>query len=306
MTAAVLLHLLTYAALATFVLVVVVRFAIIYKMPMHVRWELYPVAHEAGKRAEYGGSMLEEIDWWTKPKERSTVNELKVMIPEMTLLKALFEHNRSLWWWSFPFHFGLYMLIGTIALLLLGAVLGIAGVSETSILNPSTGSILNLLTRIVGFAGLSLATIGSIGLLGRRLFDSGLRDYTSGAAIFNLVFFVAVFGVTWLTFLFADPTFEGTRAYVQSLLIFDLHAPVGSTLLGLDILLAVVLIAYIPMTHMSHFFIKWFTYHRIRWDDEPNLGSGSIEKKIFKQVQHPVTWAAPPISTPMAKRTGSI
>ncbi len=34
-------------------------------MPIHLRWELYPVPHEAGK-AEYGGGYLEETSWWSK------------------------------------------------------------------------------------------------------------------------------------------------------------------------------------------------------------------------------------------------
>ena len=44
-------------------------------MPMHVRWELYPVAHEKG-RASYGGSYFEEVDWWTKPREVDKLGEV--------------------------------------------------------------------------------------------------------------------------------------------------------------------------------------------------------------------------------------
>ncbi|UCC59921.1 MAG: nitrate reductase, partial [Dehalococcoidia bacterium] len=38
-------------------------------MPVHLRWELYPVPHEEGSK--YGGSYLEELEWWTKPRRRS-------------------------------------------------------------------------------------------------------------------------------------------------------------------------------------------------------------------------------------------
>ena len=120
MTSSTLLHLLTYAAFITFVVAVVVRIYKIATMPVHLRWELYPVAHE-GKRARYGGSYFEELDWWTKPRKFSWIGELKGMIPEMLLIKALWENNRSLWYRSFPFHFGLYLLIGWAGLLLLGA-----------------------------------------------------------------------------------------------------------------------------------------------------------------------------------------
>ena len=66
--------------------------------------------------------------------------------------------------------------------------------------------------------------------------------------------------------------------------------------MGIELVLTVLLIAYIPMTHMSHFFLKWFTWHQIRWDDEPNKVGSKIEKKIMEQVQYPVSWSAPHIN----------
>ena len=42
-----------------FVIAVIGRFFMWSRMPIHVRWELYPVAHEA-KKAHYGGSYMEE------------------------------------------------------------------------------------------------------------------------------------------------------------------------------------------------------------------------------------------------------
>ncbi|MFH1742491.1 MAG: respiratory nitrate reductase subunit gamma [bacterium] len=298
MSGAVLLHLITYAALAIFVVVVAVRFFRISAMPMHLRWELYPVAHEGGEKAKYGGSRLEEIDWWTKPKETSRFNELRAMIPEMTFLVALFEHNRKLWWWSFPFHFGLYILTGMLGLIVLGAVMGIFGatIAADSTQAGILGSFVYHLTQVAAVLGLTLATVGAAGLLHRRLHDPDLKDYTSPAAILNLVLFLAVFAVAWITFIFVDTGFVLTRSYIQSLITLNISASTGSFLLSLEILLAVLLIAYIPMTHMSHFFIKWFTYHKIRWDDEPSSVGGAIEKKVMEQVQYPVSWAAPHIN----------
>ncbi|NJN64323.1 MAG: nitrate reductase, partial [Acidobacteria bacterium] len=59
--------------------------------------------------------------------------------------------------------------------------------------------------------------------------------------------------------------------------------------------LSALLVAYVPLTHMSHFFVKWFTWHQIRWDDEPNVKGGRIEKMIEKQLSAPITWSAPHI-----------
>ena len=61
---------------------------------------------------------------------------------------------------------------------------------------------------------------------------------------------------------------------------------------GLEIFLACLLLAYIPLTHMSHFFTKWFTYHEVRWSDEPNLPGGKIEGKIAEALEYPVSWSA--------------
>ena len=47
-------------------------------LPVHLRWELSPVPHEKGRGA-YGGSYLETVDWWTKPREKDLVSEVVYM-----------------------------------------------------------------------------------------------------------------------------------------------------------------------------------------------------------------------------------
>jgi hypothetical protein len=56
-----------------------------------------------------------------------------------------------------------------------------------------------------------------------------------------------------------------------------------------------LLMAYIPLTHMSHFVGKYFAYHAIRWNDEPNLRGGKQEAGIHEMLAQPITWAAPHI-----------
>lgn len=313
MSSALLVHLVAYLSLAAFVGVVAYRFLKVYRMPMHVRWELYPVAHEMGDKPKYGGSRLEELDHWEKEKESSLSNELRYMVPEMTLLVALFEHNRKLWYRSFPFHFGLYMLAGMLGLVILGALMNLAGITVGPFANGQAGIIGNLVyyvTPLVALGGLALGTLGALGLLHARFTDEDLKDYTSFGHIFNLLLFVAVLGVAWLTFIFVDTYFEHTRQLVADLITFQGlrgaaalgagSADMGigalsaqaSVLLGAEVILATLLIAYIPMTHMSHFFIKWFTYHKIRWEDEANEVGSDIERKVIEQVQYPVTWSA--------------
>ncbi len=287
-----------YASVAVFVVAVVQRFLAIQRLPLHLRWELYPVAHEKG-RASYGGSYLEESDWWTKPRESSKLGELKVMIPEILLLAGVWEHNRGQWLRSFPFHFGIYMLAGLIFLLLVGALAGVAGVDVA----PSGGAIwsaLYHLTYIVGYVGLALALVGSLALLVRRTFETSYAQYTKKADYFNLLFFIVTLAVALAAHIVADPSFSVLRSYVGMLVTFDItSAGSGTTafssLTAAEIVLGCVLMAYIPLTHMSHFFTKWFMYHDIRWSDEPNLVGGKIERKVNEMLQYPVSWSAPHI-----------
>jgi hypothetical protein len=80
-----LVYVIAYLGIVFFLIAVAARFVFWSKMPMHLRWELYPVAHEGGGRAAYGGSYFEESDWWKKKREVSLLGELKVMVFPFTL-----------------------------------------------------------------------------------------------------------------------------------------------------------------------------------------------------------------------------
>ena len=285
-----------YASVVVFVAAVAHRFLAISRLPLHLRWELYPVAHEKG-RASYGGSYLEESDWWTKPRESSALGELKVMIPEILLLAGVWEHNRKHWFRSFPFHIGLYMLAGLIFLLFVGGIAGAAGVNVA----PDGGMVwsgLYHLTYIVGFLGLGLGLIGAVALLARRMFEPDYAEYTKKSDYFNLAFFVVALVVALVAHVGVDPSFGALRVYMALLVTFDFSSAGAASFSGLtaaEIVLGCVLLAYIPLTHMSHFFTKWFMYHDVRWSDEPNLPGGKIEAQVNEMLQYPVSWSAPHI-----------
>jgi len=281
-----------YLALLVFAIAIIARFIMWSRMPMHLRWELYPVAHEAS-RAHYGGSYLEESEWWTKPREKSIVGELKAMIPEIVFLVALKEHNRKLWVRSFPFHFGLYLAASWAVLM---TIHGILAAFAPALLAGVIGTLLQYAIVASGAAGISLAILGAVGLLHRRLSDPGLRDFTAPADIFNLLFFIAVFGLTLATFFTVDRAFSKFTFLVHNLVTFKMEALPGSGLESLlpqvSLVLLSLLIAYIPLTHMSHFVGKYFAYHAIRWKDDPNLRGGKEEAVINKLLGQPIDWAA--------------
>jgi nitrate reductase gamma subunit len=287
-----------YVAVAVFIIAVVTRFIKISRLPMHVRWELYPVAHEKG-RSHYGGSYLEDPDWWLRKRESSKVGELKVMIPEILLLSGVREHNPKHWFFTFPFHFGLYLLAGLVGLLLIGGIAGAAG-ADISPNGGIFGTALYHLTYVLGYLGLILALIGALALLARRTFNTEYREYTAPADYFNLLFFIVTAGVALLHHLLADPSFVWLRMFFERLVTFDLvlqGAAFGPRpgLMVAEIVLGALLLAYIPLTHMAHFFTKWFMYHDIRWGDEPNIRGGKMESKIQEVLNYPVSWAAPHI-----------
>ncbi len=289
----VLVYVIAYLAIAVFGIAVVVRFVDYLKKPIHVRWELYPVAHE-GKRAEYGGGYLEEVDWWQKKREVSHIGELKVMIPEILLLKAVWEHNRPLWFVTYPFHLGLYLLMAFIGLLGLGAILQLAGVSLGS--GAAPGTVITNLAGLLGPLGFIIALIGALGLFFRRLTNEDMRAYSGFGHFFNLAAFILATGLAIAVWLSVENYAAQMMGFMAGLLTFGTAASakaVGTQpLFAAHLIVAFVLMAYIPLTHMSHFFMKYFLYHDIRWGDEPNINTPHTDAKIQTVLNYPVSWAA--------------
>ncbi|MGB9699135.1 MAG: respiratory nitrate reductase subunit gamma [Thermodesulfobacteriota bacterium] len=289
----------TYTCFIIFLIGVAGRIYRQKKLPLHLRWELYPVKNEPGAKAQYGGSYMEEPNWWEKERTSSLGNEIKYMIPEILFLRGLWEKNRQLWCLSFPFHFGLYLILATLLLLLLSALAMIRGIR----ISPNYGGLsllLYYLTIFSGFLGLTLGAIGAVGLLIRRWRDPELRAYSNIADYFNLLILLGFLVVAFLSGLFYDPTFDRARAYVHALLTLRTmplsSAHDESSFLGsLTIFWGSIILAYIPFTHMAHMFMKFFSYHEIRWEHTPNLKGGKIEAAVQTNLKFKPTWSAPHI-----------
>ena len=281
---------LSYACAAVFLIATGYRIFRQVTLPVHVRWEVYPVQHETSSKVSYGGSYMEELNWWEKKYKRSLFRELKYMTVEILFIRGLFKENKSLWLVSFPFHFGLYLMIATFILLILHAIF---------ILFASGGIFINLLGGfiiIVGWIGMVLGNIGSIGILYRRFSDPELRNYSSFSDYFNIVFIFLFFLSAFITSLMGDPFLKDAEAYTFGLLTggssFNGYVP-GLSITGtITIISASLLAAYIPLTHMSHMFMKYFLYHQVKWDDAPNLKGGQIEAAVIKNLNLKPTWMA--------------
>lgn len=289
-----------WAQIVTYVSVLVAVIAMAAKAlryimaPESFRWELYPVPHEKG-RAEYGGSYLEELDWWSKPRHADYIREIREMMQEIIFLKGVYHNNKKVWTFSLPFHFGLYMTIGWLLLLLLGGILEATGTS----FGAEAGSfavIIHYLTIICGYVGLILAGLGALGLLFWRASSRAQRIYNSPADYFNLVVFLVVIGVVLVAQLGSDPTFDMLRGYVGSLATFSTVSGLP-TLVTLEIVLVSLLVMYIPLTRMSHFVAKYFLYHSVRWNDTPNERGSKIEKHIMELLNEKISWSGEHIKT---------
>jgi nitrate reductase gamma subunit len=281
------LQIVTYISVIFIIVASFIKVRRIAGKPVHLRCELYPIAHE--KEREHGGSYLEQLDWWTKPRRRSFFGMLTYIMREVLWFEKCYRNNRGLWCFTYPFHIGLFLLGGWLFLLFVGAMAMIFGVTES----PVWITAVRYLTLGAGVAGFALNTIGSIGLLIKRSIDENLRLYSSPADYFNVTFILAIVLSGLSSWYFFDPGFAHAREFMKSLITFAPAATNPAMTIG--ILLLALFLVYMPFTHMMHWVTKYFAYHRVCWDDDPNLGGDNTQYKVKKLLDQPVTWSAPHI-----------
>lgn len=274
-----------YTALSVFAVAVLCRTVRLARLPVHLRWELAPVPHEKGKNA-YGGSYLEEYQWWARPRARSLLSELIYMFQEIVFLKTVWEHNRRLWWFSFPLHFGMYLLIASAATVFLAAILQMAGTPA------AVWAVLRVALLTLAAAGYALGALGAVGLLVSRLCDPLLKASRSGASLFNLGFLSAVFFSGGWCLVSCGEFSERLTGLARAFVAADtsIRLPPG---LAAHVLLVFLFLAYLPFTQMLHFVAKYFTYHRVRWDDEAMVPGSPMERQVLKLLEQSVTWSGP-------------
>lgn len=289
------LYLFTYFSAIVFIALVLFKIFKYSSAPVHVRWELYPVAHEP-KRNKYGGSYYEEANWWKKKNKKSHVAELWAMFEEIIFLKGVFVHNRKLWYFSFPFHFGLYLIVGTFFLILLAVILDLTSVLSLNSLSSTPGLILNNLISVLGYGGLALTCLSCTGLIVQRLTDYKFKFYNAPMDFINL-YFILILGISVLTTLLSsNSAFIASKEFVKNIFTFN-FANIYDASFIIHIILLSVFFLYFPITRMMHLFAKYFTYHKVRWEDEPNVKGSKLEKRVKEALNFGVSWSAPHIQT---------
>ncbi len=247
--------------------------------PVHLRWDLYPVAHEPGR--DHGGSYLEEKDWWTKKREKDHLAEVFAMVEEILFLKGVWENNRRLWWASLPFHWGLYLLVLTSAGLM-AAMVGLRSPFFTAVLS------------VTGILGGACTALGALALLYMRTTDQKLRPYTTALDRANL-FVLVLFGGLTVAVVASGPGMEAVQGGLASVLGFgDVAVPL---VWALQMSLGALFLLYLPLTSMVHFFAKYFTYHQVRWDDQPRDENPLMADRVQAALGYGVDWSAAHIQT---------
>lgn len=276
---------LSYLLLAVAAVAFVGRTVRIARLPIHLRWELAPVPHERGK-GHYGGSYLEEPQWWSKPRNPDHRAEAIYMFKEIVFLKALFEHNRRLWRFSFPFHFGLYLLIPMAGLVVVAAVAQLFG------LGGGIASALGAVITPLAGLGYVLGGLGAAGVLLNRMFDRELRSIATPLTFINLIVLLA-FLASGATAVLLLPDFAAQAiGFTGALMRADAGVEL-SGMLAAHVVFAGLFLAWLPFTPMMHLVAKYFTYHQVRWDDEPLVPGSKSEVEILELLAQPVSWAAP-------------
>jgi nitrate reductase gamma subunit len=267
---------LLYIALAVCFLGSLIRAAMFSLLPSHLRWELYPIPGAPPLKAEYGGSYFEDSDWFLRPPEPRFSRELSAMLSEVFLLRGVWENQPRLWLWSWLCHMGLYLLIPAVLL----AAARAAGAPVSGQANAA-----------LAWSSMSCGVVGTSGLIVIRVGSPRLRPYSSRATYFYLILILTLFG-TGLASLVAHPAVSNRMAVLAGALL-KLNPP--PALGGIEIAHLSTLSAFLilfPFTRMTHAFMKFFAYHRVRWDDEPYRRESSFAAGAARNLDRPVTWRA--------------
>jgi nitrate reductase gamma subunit len=289
------LQLLMYVAYAVFFIGTAYRAWTMAKTPVHLRWDLYPIPHEKG-REHYGGSYFEEVDWWTKPANVSMASELKEMSKEILFIQSMYFNNRPLWIFSFPFHFGLYLSIVFVLLVFFSAFLGVFGVTVSADSTNLFARAVHYITYPFGIVGAVMGAFGALGLFFSRVFNPNLRHASVRSDYFNVLLLFAVFVSGLIVWATEDISYLGLREFFTDLVSFRATDQV-STGFATHMVLAAAFLLYLPFTHMTHFVGKYFTYHKVRWEDSPNIRGSELEKRVQEALGYKLNWSAPHIKT---------
>jgi nitrate reductase gamma subunit len=272
----------TFCVIGLFIIIILYRIAKLKSLPSHLRWELAPIPGEKGK-GKYGGSYLEEYEWWDKKRNIDRISPVLYMLEEILFMKGVLKNNRSLWPLTTSLHLGVYLAAGLLVFSIVNAILIGTGVPQ-NILN-----VFLIIATVFAFAAYILGIIGSLGLIIKRIVDSNLKPFTTLSRYFNLIFLAAVF-ISGLCSLLILPDFSyQLGVYLQKTFTLDMSLLVPVSL-SVHIIISLLFFLYLPTTDMAHFFAKYFLYEEVRWNDKPI--NENMELELNSLLTQQSDWSA--------------
>jgi nitrate reductase gamma subunit len=272
----------TFVTAGVFLILMTYRVLKFKRQPEHLRWELAPVPHDKGKTG-YGGSHLEDYEWWQKPRRRARLAPFIYMAHEIFLMRGVWKNNRSLWPFSFALHIGLYLFIMTLVLYFVNSLLLITG-TQQSLLNT-----FYTITGVVTAAGCVLGSLGALGLILKRFLDVHYRSFSSFFSFFKLVFLAAVFVSGGFALIYVHNYPAEMARFTRDILTLNTGIQT-STISSAHIIISMLFIIYLPFTDMVHFVTKFFTYHGVRWNDMPR--NKKMEERLSALAGQTIGWSA--------------
>lgn len=267
------LPLLLLAAFSIFLIGNIARVVRTLRMPKAVRWELYPVPKGPRERQLYGGSYFEETEWWKKPEDHGRLGEFKFIIREVLTLHTVRENFPAFWPWSLALHWGLYLYIASV----FGAI-------KVRLLHITFFD--RLISTEFRIACL-LGCLGALGLIIVRCVHPRLRSYTTRATMLNPIFLFLIFVTGAVSaFITADVTPSPAVAATSP------GSAHFSAIASAHIVLLALFLAYFPFTHLTHMYMKYFTWHQVRWDDAATIHHPANDRDLKANLQRPVSWHA--------------
>jgi ABC-type Na+ efflux pump permease subunit len=105
---------------------------------------------------------------------------------------------------------------------------------------------------------------------------------TTRSSIFNLLLIGSIF-------------ISGVLALMRSAMRVDvmIKGPKASSVLIAHVVLLAFFLGYFPFTHMTHAYMKFFTWHGVRWNDSPAIHNTHAAGRLANNLQRKVGWAAP-------------
>jgi nitrate reductase gamma subunit len=285
------LALFTYFAYIFIIVMYAIKAVRYLSMPVHLRWELYPVVHE--ESFHYGGSKYENVDWWERERRLRPLYGTLFLLKEYLHLGEYFHRHRSYWFVLYPWHVGFILVIVFHILCFFGAVFTVFGMPVASNSTSVLGISVYYATLFTGVVSFIFGAFGSIGLLLKRAADEDLRAYASPLNFFSYVFTLVVFLSGLYAWAFVDPSLDEYREFWVGLITLNYIGVMSAT--AFHVLVFDLFLVYLPFTRSFHYVTRFFAYFLIRWEDEPNRRGSELEQKLQKMFKQKITWSGPHI-----------